>query len=185
MLTAIGRRTFCGLAILAALTLVPLAHGTAAASNAAPLMSVEQTGTTMRAYLDALLADGDFGAYFADDIVVTMVDSGDEVMGREAAVQAITYLHQVTFTAHLEIKSLVVGEGVAALEAVFVGTQTGEFAGIPATGRAVRLDYSVFYELTDGKITTLRIYELVDGLLRQLHTPVAPSEDPRGNGRPR
>jgi predicted ester cyclase len=168
MVTAIGKPTFYGQAVPAAPTLIPFAPGSAASSNATPPMSVEQTRTTMRAYLDALLADGDFGAYFADNVTMTIVNSGDATTGREAVVQAITYLHQVAFTAHPEIKNLVVGADIAALEAVFVGTHTGEFAGIPASGCTVRVDYSVYYELADGKITALRIYELVDGLLRQL-----------------
>ena len=34
-------------------------------------------------------------------------------------------------------------DGVAAIEAVFVGTRIAEFAGVPATGTAVSLPYRV------------------------------------------
>ena len=64
--------------------------------------------------------------------------------------------------------NLVIGEGTAAIEAVFVGTHTGEFAGIAATGKEVAVPYSVFYELADGKITALRIYAMAEGLVQQL-----------------
>jgi predicted ester cyclase len=54
------------------------------------------------------------------------------------------------------------------LEAAFVGTHVGEFAGIAATGRAVRLPYAVAYDLADGRIAALRIYLATDALVRQL-----------------
>jgi predicted ester cyclase len=37
------------------------------------------------------------------------------------------------------MKTLVIGDGQAALEADFVGSHTGEFLGIPATGRSVQV----------------------------------------------
>ena len=36
-------------------------------------MSVEATADTMRSYLDALLARGDFADYFSDDVTWTIV----------------------------------------------------------------------------------------------------------------
>ena len=87
---------------------------------------------------------------------------------------AIVELHQQTFDAHPEVTNLVVGEGTAAVEAVFVGTQTGEFAGIPASGKHVAVPYSVFYDLADSKITTLRIYGFATGLMAAL-TAEAPA----------
>jgi predicted ester cyclase len=43
------------------------------------------------------------------------------------------------------------------LEADFVGTHTGEFAGIAATGASLRVPYSVFYVVTDAGLTALRL----------------------------
>lgn len=54
------------------------------------------------------------------------------------------------------------------MEAVFVGTHTGEFVGIPATGRAVAVPYAVFYDLADGEITALRIHGFASGLVAVL-----------------
>ena len=72
-------------------------------------------------------------------------------------VGAIVELHEETFDAVPELKNQVIGEGTAALELVFVGTHTGDFAGIPATGKEVAVPYAAFYDLADGKITALRI----------------------------
>jgi transcriptional regulator with XRE-family HTH domain len=53
-------------------------------------------------------------------------------------------------------------------QADFVGRHTGEFAGIPATGREVRVPYSVHYDLNNGDISALRIYNLAAGLVSAL-----------------
>ena len=61
-------------------------------------------------------------------------------------------------------------DGKAAIEADFAGTHTGEFAGIPATGRLVRVPYSVVYDLRGGQISALRIYFPMSQLTEQLTT---------------
>jgi predicted ester cyclase len=54
------------------------------------------------------------------------------------------------------------------LEAVFVGTHAAEFAGIPATGKQVRLPYAVVYDLSGATITALNAYFPVNALVNQL-----------------
>jgi predicted ester cyclase len=56
----------------------------------------------------------------------------------------------------------------AAVELVFSGRHTDEFAGIPATGRDVHVPYSVHYELGDDGIAAFRIYALAQGLISAL-----------------
>jgi predicted ester cyclase len=51
-----------------------------------------------------------------------------------------------------------------------VGTHAGEFAGIQPTGRAVRVPYSVVYDLRGDKISALRIYFPMSLLIEQLTT---------------
>ena len=58
---------------------------------------------------------------------------------------------------------------------VFVGTHTGDFAGIPASGKQVAVPYSVFYDLADGKITALRIYGFATGLVAALTAEATPA----------
>ena len=131
-------------------------------------MTAAETQETMEAYASALLGGGTYETFFADDVVVTMTGVPGEITGPAAAKAAIDALHQEQFDAKPELTSLVVGEGTAAAELVFVGTHTGEFAGIAASGKAVSVPYSVFYELADGKITALRIYALAEGLVQQI-----------------
>jgi SnoaL-like polyketide cyclase len=56
----------------------------------------------------------------------------------------------------------------AAIEADFVGTHSGEFGGLAATGRAVRVPYSVVYDLRGDRISALRIYFPMSLLMEQI-----------------
>jgi steroid delta-isomerase-like uncharacterized protein len=130
-----------------------------------------QTEKTMRSYLDALLKRGDFAAHFSDDVLWTTMEDGGEVRGREAVRDVIVSMHQRFFDASPELRSLVCGDGVAAVEAVFVGRHVADFAGVPATGRQVRVPYTMFYELDGDAITELRGYLSMSALLSQLQEP--------------
>jgi len=154
-----------GLAITLGMIIAPRVG--VGAQQAAPMTAAE-TRETMEAYAAALLGGGAYEAFFAADIVLTMTGVPGEITGPAAAKAAIDAIHHEQFDAHPEVVTLVVGEGTAAIEAVFVGTQTGEFAGIAPTGKAVSVPYGVFYELAGGKITALRIYALAEGLVQQL-----------------
>lgn len=52
----------------------------------------------------------------------------------------------------LEIEELIVGEDVAVMRAMFLGTDTGGYAGRPPTGRAVREWVVAIMHVEDDKI---------------------------------
>ena len=131
-------------------------------------MSVEATSKTIRSYLDALLARGDFADSFTDDITWTTVGTGPELQGRQPIRDFISWMHTQAFDAHPKVKTLVVGDGQAALEADLVGTHTGEFLGMPATGKAVQVPYCVVYDLRDDKIAAVRAYMPMEPFAQQL-----------------
>lgn len=135
---------------------------------------LERTRAALESYLAALVARENVASYLSDDVVLTLVEAGQEFRGRDTVATAIAELHQTTFDARPEVGNLVVGEGAAAGEFVFVGTHTGDFAGIPATGRSVRVPYTVFYDLADGQIGALRILGFASGLVAQLSAEAAP-----------
>ena len=145
------------------------------AAGTASGMDVEQTRAVIEPYVAALGAREDVAPYLADDVVLTLVEVGQEIQGRDAVAGAIAELHQQTFDARPEVINLIVGEGKAAGEFVFVGTHTGEFAGIPATGRSVRVPYTVFYDLADGKITALRLQGFASGLVAAITADAMPA----------
>jgi len=136
-------------------------------------MSVEETQGTIREYLNALLNGGDFASYFADDVVWTTMETGDQIRGREAVRDFIVALHSQLFDASPELVNLTVADGVVGLEALFIGTHIAEFAGVPATSTAVRLPYSVFYDLVGGKLISLRAYFPITALVQQLSDAAA------------
>ncbi len=131
-------------------------------------MSVIDTESTLRAYMDALLGGGDFASFFSEDITWTTMETGDEIRGRDAVRDFIVALHSQLFEAAPEVRGLAVADGVAALEADFVGRHVADFAGVPATGADVRLPYAVFYDVQGGSITALRAYFPIAVLVQQL-----------------
>ena len=131
-------------------------------------MSTERTRETITAYLRTLVQRGAYGTYFADDVTFTLMGAGQEVKGQSEVEQFIRYFHEQAFDAEPIVKSTLVDDQQAVLEADFVGTHTGAFLGVAATGRQVNVPYAVLYDLDDGKITALRAYLPIDILMRQL-----------------
>ena len=76
-------------------------------------MSVTDTESTMRDYMNALLGGGDFAAFFSDDVLWTTMETGDEIRGRDAVRDYIVALHSELFEAAPELRSLAVADGIA------------------------------------------------------------------------
>jgi predicted ester cyclase len=131
-------------------------------------MSAAQIRETLQQYVEVLLARGDYGRSFDDDIEFALMGTDQQARGAQAAEQTIRFLHETAFDAEPEIVNLVVDDHGAAAEAVFVGTHTGDFSGVSATGNPVRVPYSVFYDVDADKIKALRIYMPMDQLLAQI-----------------
>ena len=82
----------------------------------------------------------------------------------------------MAFEARPELKNTIVGDGQAVGEFDFVGKHVGEFGGIAATGREVRVPYCMVYELGGEKIRVLRGYMPMDIMMQQLGGGVFPVE---------
>jgi predicted ester cyclase len=136
-------------------------------------MSLDATTQTMNGYMQALLNGGDFGQFFAEDVIWTTAETGDQVQGREAVRDFIVAFHTRLFDAHPELKRLTIADGAAYAEAVFVGTHTGKFAGIAPTGAALRLPYCMAYDVGEEGISALRAYLPVAAMVAQLQAAAA------------
>jgi predicted ester cyclase len=78
------------------------------------------------------------------------------------------YIYHVAFEARAETRNMVFADGQAVLEADFVGKHIGEFAGVPATGKTVRVPLCVVYDLVNDRIARGRVYFEVPAFLKQV-----------------
>jgi steroid delta-isomerase-like uncharacterized protein len=104
----------------------------------------------------------------AEEVVFTNMATGEEHRGRDGVRQMLNYVYHVAFDADAEVKSAIISDGKAAVEFDFVGKHIGEFAGVPASGKNVRVPLCVVYDLSNGMITRGRVYFEVPALLKQL-----------------
>jgi steroid delta-isomerase-like uncharacterized protein len=128
-------------------------------------MSVERTREVVSRYVDSNHSDL---SMMAPDVVFTNMATGDEHRGVEALAGMLHYIYHVAFDAHAETTNLIFADGKAVLEADFVGTHIGEFAGVPATGTHVRVPLCVVYDLEGDRIKRGRVYFEVPAFLKQV-----------------
>jgi predicted ester cyclase len=126
---------------------------------------------TVNAHLEALCGAGECGTALTADVALTNMETGEVTRGRAAVAALLAYLHRSAFAAPPAVLTLVAGTARAMIEAEFAGQHTGEFAGIPPSGRMVRLPYAVAYDLGADTITAVRLYFPLDALVRQLRAP--------------
>jgi steroid delta-isomerase-like uncharacterized protein len=128
-------------------------------------MSVESTHKIMRKYWDSAHSDV---SMMADDVVFTMMATGEETQGPEAVLGLLNYFYHGAFDARGDIRNEIIAAGKAMWEGYFVGRHIGEFAGIPATGKDVNVPLCVVYDLVDDQIKRARIYLEMPVLMAQL-----------------
>ena len=175
---AINRRQFAFAAAATSAMSLAVTGRVAADQHEESSMSVDETRQVMDEYLAALLEGGDFASYMHDDVVLVVMDTGDLLEGKDAVVEGIVQWHTVAFDAAPRITRVAVDEGSSAAEILFVGTHTGEFGGVAATGAEVSVPYVAFYSLDEGLITEIRLYGLVFGLMAQISAPETPQASP-------
>ncbi len=115
-------------------------------------MSVEQTREVLESYWrehDPL--------HVAEDAVFVMLPTGEEIRGRDAIAEHLHGFYHVTLDAHAEIVNSIFADGQGVLEAVVVGKHIGDFAGLPATGRDIRVPLCVCYDVRGDQIQRARI----------------------------
>lgn len=128
-------------------------------------MSIETTKETMQRYFNSAHSDV---STLVEDVVFTVMATGQEHRGHEGVLGMLNYFYHVAFNATANERVMLFGEHNALWEGEFVGKHIGEFAGIPATGKDVRVPLSVVYDLENGKITRGRVYFEMPALFQQL-----------------
>jgi steroid delta-isomerase-like uncharacterized protein len=128
-------------------------------------MSVEETRDVFMRYVESQHSDV---SMMAPDVVFRVMATGQEFRTPEGVLGMLNWFYHGAFEARAETKNILVGEGVAAAEADFVGRHTGEFAGVPATGKEINVPLAVWYTLRDGQIVEGRIYWETAAFLAQV-----------------
>ena len=128
-------------------------------------MSIESTRRAVEQYINSGHTDL---SMMAPDVVFTNMATGDEHKGIEGLKAMLNFVYHVAFDAKAETRNLVVSDGKAVFEADFVGKHIGEFAGVKATGKMVRVPLCVSYDLENDKIKRGRVYWEVPSFLKQV-----------------
>ena len=128
-------------------------------------MSIESTREIMQRYINSEHSDV---SMMAEDVVFTIMATGQEHHGRDGVFGMLQYFYHVAFDAKAITRVALFGENNAMVEGDFVGKHIGEFAGIPATGKDVRVPLCVVYDLVNDQIKHGRVYFEMPALLQQL-----------------
>jgi predicted ester cyclase len=131
------------------------------------MMSVEKTREVMLKYLHSDHTDV---SMMAEGVTLTNMATGEETHGPQAVLRMLNYFYRIAFEAGFEATNTIFTENKAVLEGHFRGVHAGEFAGIPATGREVRVPMCRVYDLQNGMIIAGRIYFELPVLMAQLST---------------
>lgn len=128
-------------------------------------MSVKRTRLVMQQYFDSQHQDV---GMMADDVVFTLMATGEETHGRAAVRDLLNYYYRQAFDASAETTNTVFSNGKAVVEGYFVGIHIGEFDGIPPTYRPVRVPMCVVYDLDHDRIKRARVYLELPVLFQQI-----------------
>ncbi len=124
----------------------------------------------VRGFADEVITKGKIeaaGEYFWDDMVeqVPMPGQGPGLSGLQDAIRAMrTGFPDIVFSI---VEQITEGDKVAS-RFEWTGTHQGNFLGIPATGKAVRVWGMVIDRLEDGRIKDTRIIMDTLGMMGQL-----------------
>lgn len=118
-------------------------------------MSIEKSRAVITKFIDSKHSDV---SNMADDVVFTIMATCQEHRGKDGVLQMLNYFYHIAFDADAEVKNLIFSDDRAVFEADFVGKHIGEFAGVAATNKQVRVPLCVIYDIENDLIKKGRIY---------------------------
>jgi steroid delta-isomerase-like uncharacterized protein len=114
---------------------------------------------------------GDTGrllAVVAPDLVMHLAELPEPMRGRETWQQGFELIKRAFPDLEAQIDDVVAADDRVAVRVSFRGTHSGEFQGIPATGRRIHYVSHEFYRVEDGLIVEEWICSDMATLFRQL-----------------
>jgi steroid delta-isomerase-like uncharacterized protein len=128
-------------------------------------MTMANVRENMQRYFDSKHGDV---SMMAEDVVFTIMATGQKYQGREDVQGMLNYFYHIAFEADATTHTTLIDEKNALAEGEFIGKHIGEFAGIPATGKDVRVPICVVYDLENDEIKRGRVYFEMPVLFEQL-----------------
>jgi steroid delta-isomerase-like uncharacterized protein len=107
-------------------------------------------------------------ALMAPDFVINLAELPEPQHGREVWQQGFELMRRAFPDLKARIEDIVAAQDKVAVRLRFRGTHSGEFLGIPATGRAIEYVSHEFYRIADGLIAEEWICSDLATLLRQI-----------------
>jgi steroid delta-isomerase-like uncharacterized protein len=104
----------------------------------------------------------------APDLVMHLAELPEPIRGRETWQQGFELMRRAFPDLEAQIDDVVAAEDRVAVRVSFRGTHSGEFQGIPATGRRIHYVSHEFYRVEHGLIAEEWICSDMATLFRQL-----------------
>jgi len=123
--------------------------------------SVEDNIKAAKTFVDAMNKhDADLlGSVCNEDAVATELAFPDEhFTGRKNIVEGYRELFEAFPDCDTKILSTIADENGVVFEVTWVGTNTADFRGTPATNKKITLPISYVFHMKDGKINKIREY---------------------------
>jgi steroid delta-isomerase-like uncharacterized protein len=133
-------------------------------------VSVEANAALVRDSFEAFNA-GDTErllAVVAPDLVMHLAEFPEPIHGRETWREGFELMKRAFPDLEARIDDVVAADDRVAVRVSFSGTHSGEFQGIPATGRRIHYISHEFYRVEDGLIVEEWICSDTASLFRQL-----------------
>jgi steroid delta-isomerase-like uncharacterized protein len=107
-------------------------------------------------------------AVAAPDLVMHLAEAPDPIRGRESWRQGYEMIRRAFPDLEAHVDDVVAARDRVAVRLSFTGTHSGDFQGIPATGRQIHYVSHEFYRVADGVIAEEWICSDTRSLFEQL-----------------
>jgi steroid delta-isomerase-like uncharacterized protein len=104
----------------------------------------------------------------APDLVMNLAELPEPMQGRETWRRGAELMKQAFPDLEAQIEDIFAAKDRVAVRLTFRGTHSGDFLGVPATGRSVEYVSHEFYRVADGLIAEEWICSDMATLMRQL-----------------
>jgi steroid delta-isomerase-like uncharacterized protein len=133
-------------------------------------MSAEENAALVRESFEAFSA-GDTERLLrvvSPDLVMHFAEAPEPLRGREVWLQGFELMKRAFPDLEAQVDDVVAAGDKVAVRVTFDGTHSGEFQGMPATGRRIHYVSHEFYRVEDGVIAEEWICSDMSSLFRQL-----------------